>query len=92
MGAGAGAGARAGIEWLYHSDLARDLPAAPLEQGLTLVHFSAQPEPFLTQNTLRTTPDTPSYPLTHPKHPLNNPQMHPYPTECAEVEPKSGRV
>jgi len=31
-------------------------------QGLTLVHFSAQPEPFLTQDTPytpRNTPDTP---------------------------------
>jgi len=25
--------------------------AGPPHQGLTLVHFSAQPEPFLTQNT-----------------------------------------
>jgi hypothetical protein len=32
-------------------------PAA--EQGLTLVHTSAQPEPFLTQNTPSTCPDTP---------------------------------
>jgi hypothetical protein len=28
-------------------------------QGLTLVHFAAQPKPFLTQNTPRTPPDTP---------------------------------
>jgi hypothetical protein len=42
-------------------------------QGLTLVHFSAQPEPFLTQNAHCTPPDTPSHPLTSPKHPLNNP-------------------
>ena len=27
--------------------------------GLTLVHFSAQHEPFLTQNTLKTPPDYP---------------------------------
>ena len=27
-------------------------------QGLTLIHFSAQPEPFLTEHTLHT-PDTP---------------------------------
>jgi len=32
-------------------------------QGLTLVHFSAQPEPFLTQNT----------PYTPPIHPLYTP-------------------
>jgi hypothetical protein len=35
-------------------------------QGLTLVHFSAQPEPFLTQN-------NPYYPLTLRKHFLNDP-------------------
>ena len=28
-------------------------------QGLTLVHFSAQPQPFLTQNTPYTPPTTP---------------------------------
>jgi hypothetical protein len=28
-------------------------------QGLALVHFSAQPEPFLTQNTPETTPVNP---------------------------------
>jgi hypothetical protein len=27
-------------------------------QGLTLVHFSAQPEPYLTRNTPLTPPDT----------------------------------
>jgi hypothetical protein len=35
-------------------------------QGPTLVHFSAQPEPFLTQKHTLHTPDT-------PQHPLNNP-------------------
>jgi len=29
-----------------------DPSAVSKRQGLTLVHFSAQPEPFLTQNTL----------------------------------------
>jgi len=38
-------------------------------QGRTLVHFSAQPEPFLTQNT----PWTPPHPVTPPTHPLSNP-------------------
>jgi len=33
--------------------------SAACEQGLTLVHFSAQPEPFLTQNTPLTSPSTP---------------------------------
>jgi len=37
-----------------------------LRQGLTLVHFSAKPEPFLTHN-------TPESPNTRPKHPLNTP-------------------
>ena len=48
---------------------AMDSTMSSSHQGLTLVHFSAQPEPFLTQNT----PYTPSYPLTSPKHPLNSP-------------------
>jgi hypothetical protein len=47
-------------------------------QGLTLVHFSAQPEPFLTLqynlNTLNT-------PYTPPIHPLNIPCAHPLPHE-----------
>jgi len=39
-------------------------------QGLTLVHFSAQPKPCLTQtHTLH----TPTRPLTPPKQPLNAP-------------------
>ena len=38
----------------------------PYVQGLTLVHFSAQPEPFLTQ----------IYPK-HPRRPLNSPQNTP---------------
>jgi hypothetical protein len=49
-------------------------------QGRTLVHFSAQLEPCLTQeNTLHT--------LNTPYHPLNTgytaPTRTPYPTECA---------
>jgi len=35
-------------------------------EGLTLVHFSAQPEPFLTQNTPQTPPATPCHPLIPP--------------------------
>jgi hypothetical protein len=37
----------------------------------------------------------PKHPLIPPrplKHPPNSPDMHPYPTESAYVEPKSGRV
>jgi len=58
-------------------------------QGLTLVHFSAQLEPCLTQgNNLHT--------LNTPKHPLNTdcttPTRIPYPIQSAQVELKSGRV
>ena len=35
------------------------------QAGPTLVHFSAQPEPFLIQN-------PPRYPMTSPHQPLNN--------------------
>ena len=45
-------------------------------QGLTLVLFSAQLEPFLTQN-------TPHYPLTPPKQPQRIPKCAPYPIESA---------
>jgi hypothetical protein len=46
---------------------------APSHQGLTRVHFSAQPQPLMTQNT----PFTLYYPLIPPKHRLNNPLLHP---------------
>jgi len=64
-------------------------PAATHVQGLTLVHFSAQLEPCLTQeNTLHT--------LNTPQHPLNTgytaPARTPYPMQSAQVEPESGRV
>ena len=65
--AGAEAGARAQVDQLEHALLVRQhqvvrLDVAvhqtgavyrgqALQQGLTLVHFSAQPEPVLTQNT-----------------------------------------
>ena len=35
-------------------------------QGLTLVHFSARPEPFLTENTPSTPPNPPLHPLNIP--------------------------
>jgi len=35
-------------------------------QGLTLVHFLAQPEPFLTQKHTPNTPNTPFHPHTTP--------------------------
>jgi len=47
-------------------DPAASAPSGSLKQGLTLVHFSAQPEPFLTQN-------TPEYPLTPLENPPNTP-------------------
>ena len=43
-----------------------EIACAPWLWGLTLVHFSALPEPFLTQNTPYLAPNT-------PKHPLNTP-------------------
>ena len=43
-------------------------------QGLTLVHFSAPPKPFLKR---KHPLHTPWYPFTTPKHPLKNPQTHP---------------
>ena len=44
-------------------------------QGLTHVHFLAQPEPFLTRNTPQTHPTTPEHSLKHPKQPLNAPPV-----------------
>jgi len=50
-------------------------------QGLTHVHFSAQPKPFWSH--------LPVSPCLIDSGKL----MHPtYPTKCADVEPKSGRV
>jgi len=50
-----------------------------LRQGLTLVHFSAQPEPYLTRNTPFTPPNTPRHLLntrkTTPKQSLNAPPI-----------------
>jgi hypothetical protein len=58
-------------------------------QGLTLLHFSPQPEPFLTQNTPCTPTNTP-YTTLHTL--CTTPACTPYPTESAYVEPKSRRV
>jgi hypothetical protein len=44
------------------------------DQGLTLVPFSAQPEPFLKRKHIL---HIPSYPLIPHKQPLNNPQTRP---------------
>jgi len=60
-------------------------------QGLTLVHSSAQPKPFLTRARIHLI-NTPHSPLTPPTHLRNNPQMHPYPTTSADVQLKGGRV
>ena len=81
------------------SGMIRQQGGEECRQGLTPVHFSAQPEPFLKQkHTLHTlhTLHTPSHPLTPPKRPLNTPETTPkctpYPTESAQVELKSGPV
>ena len=58
-------------------------------QGLTLVHYSAQFEPFLTQEHTLHTPDTPYHPLNTPE---TTPDCTPCHTEGAEVELKNGRV
>jgi len=63
-------------------------------QGLTLVHFSVQIEPFLIhKNTLHTL-NTPRHPPTPP--PLNTgcttPKYTPYPIRSAQVELRSERV
>jgi len=39
--------------------LSEHMPGRDIRQGLTLIHFSAQPEPFLTQNAPCTPPDNP---------------------------------
>ena len=44
-------------------------PPTAEDQGLTLVHFSAQPDPFLTRNKPCTPPHTPSHPLIPPHTP-----------------------
>ena len=49
-------------------------------QGLSLAHFSAQFEPFLTQTTPHTTPHAPQHPL---KTPQTTPKCTPYLTESA---------
>ena len=50
-----------------------------VDQGLTLVSFSAQPEPFLTQSTPKRPPlippNPPLIPLTPSKQPLNPPPV-----------------
>ena len=43
-------------------------------QGLTRVNFSAQ---GCAISDTKCTPNTPRHPMTPPKHPLNNPSMHP---------------
>jgi hypothetical protein len=48
---------------------------APARQGLTLVHYSARLEPFLTQKHTRNTP-------TDPCHPLKIPETAPNCTPC----------
>jgi hypothetical protein len=48
-------------------------------QGLTLVHFSAQPEPFLTQNASQTPPSAHLHPE---KQPPNNPKCTPVPLKA----------
>jgi len=50
------------------------LPSA-VKQGLTLFHFSAEPEPFLTRNTPCTPNNTAQHPIDNPKQPLYAPPI-----------------
>ena len=51
--------------------------AAGGRQGLTLVHFSAQLEPCLTQENTPHTLNTPKHPLVPPEYGLHHPYAHP---------------
>jgi hypothetical protein len=71
---------------LHHDAL---LQTGPHDQGLTVIHFSAQLEPCLSrENTLHT--------LITPKHHLDRgfttPTRTPYPIQSAQVELTSERV
>jgi hypothetical protein len=61
-------GTRVGVAGV-HAGTASSAAAAAASQGLTLVHFSAQPEPCPTQNV----PLRPLIPPHSPKHPVNSP-------------------
>jgi len=59
-------------------------PRAAAKQGLTLVHFSAQPEPVLTQSTpLKAQTNPPTPPKQHVNNPQTTPNCTPYPTQSA---------
>ena len=60
--------------------------AATMRQGLTLVDFSAQLEPCLSQETTLNTPENPPYAGYTTR------TRTPYPIQSAQVELKSGRV
>ena len=49
---GRAAAVRSWVPWLLRTYCRCFNPVLAANQGLTLVHFSAQPDPFLTQNTL----------------------------------------
>ena len=53
----------------------RALRRSSSKQGLTLVHFSAQPEPLLKQKHTLITPHNPLHPLMPPKQSLNAPPI-----------------
>jgi hypothetical protein len=57
-------------------------------QGLTLVHFSAQLEPCLSQENTLHTLNTLNTPLTG----YTTPTRTPYPIQSAQIELKSGQV
>jgi len=51
------------LNWDGKRDRYNGFDAEDYGHGLTLVHFSAQPEPFLTQHTPQKPPDKPSHPI-----------------------------
>ena len=61
----------------------------PRGQGLTLLHFSAQPEPFLT---LKISPKRPNNPFNSSQIPPNTPKTPLVPKQRADVDLKGGRV
>ena len=61
------------LQQLLHIFKLLGTPSEAVWQGLTIVHFSAQPEPFLTQNVPQLPPSIPSISL----NPLNEHSMHP---------------
>ena len=72
---GAPEAASAPTYWYRYSPGSVDSRLFTTNQRLTLLHYSAQREPFLTQKHTRNTPNT-------PYHPLDTPATTPNCTPC----------